>query len=75
MTLELQGKELCSFVQPMIQKGHYYAVGYQKSYYFGRALGDPMGFSSTLHFSTQATLMEQGTLIGQGMTTPIILIN
>ena len=43
MILELHEKELHSFAQPPIQEDHYYAVEYQKSYYFGRALGRPDG--------------------------------
>lgn len=47
MILELHEQELRSFTQPStcIQANQYYAIEYQKSYYFGRALGSPDGNS------------------------------
>ncbi|KAK3740849.1 hypothetical protein QZH41_008815, partial [Actinostola sp. cb2023] len=39
MILELHEKELHSFTRPFVQQDRYYAVEYQKTYYFGRALG------------------------------------
>ncbi|KAK3742383.1 hypothetical protein QZH41_002602 [Actinostola sp. cb2023] len=46
MILELHEKELHSFTRPFVQQDRYYAVEYQKTYYFGRALGsyDGAGF-------------------------------
>lgn len=38
MIVELHEQELQSFTEPSIQRGAYYAVEYQKTYYFGRAL-------------------------------------
>lgn len=43
MIVELHEQELQSFTEPSIQEGAYYAVEYQKTYYFGRALGCPDG--------------------------------
>ena len=43
MILELHQQELQSFIEPSVQKNAYYAVEYQKAYYFGRALGSPDG--------------------------------
>lgn len=43
MIVELHEQELQSFTEPSIQEGAYYAVEYQKTYYFGRALGSPDG--------------------------------
>ena len=45
MILELHEQELSSFTPPSIQANQYYAVEYQRSYYFGRALGSPDGDS------------------------------
>ncbi|KAK3746671.1 hypothetical protein QZH41_007951 [Actinostola sp. cb2023] len=46
MILELHEKELHSFTRPFVQQDRYYAVEYQKTYYFGRVLGsyDGAGF-------------------------------
>ena len=41
--VELHEQELQSFTEPSIQEGAYYAVEYQETYYFGRALGRPDG--------------------------------
>ena len=41
--VELHEQELQSFTEPSIQEGAYYAVEYQKTYYFGQALGCPDG--------------------------------
>ena len=38
MIVELHEQELQSFTESSIQEGAYYAVEYQKTYYFGRAL-------------------------------------
>lgn len=38
MILELHEKEVLCFDGPAITEGQYYAVEYQKSFYFGRAL-------------------------------------
>ena len=43
MIVELHEQELQSFTEPSIQEDKYYAVEYQKTYHFGRALGSPDG--------------------------------
>lgn len=43
MIVELHQQELQSFTEPSVQTNAYYAVEYQKAYYFGRALGSPDG--------------------------------
>lgn len=45
MILELQEQELSNFTVPSVQANQYYAVEYNKSWYFGRALGSPDGNS------------------------------
>lgn len=43
MIIELHEQELDTFTESSIQDNKYYAVEYQKAYYFGRALGSPDG--------------------------------
>lgn len=45
MILELQEQELSNFTVPSVQANQYYAVEYNKSWYFGHALGSPDGNS------------------------------
>ena len=45
MILELHEQELSNFTLPSIQANQCYAVEYDKSWYFGRALGSPDGNS------------------------------
>ena len=60
MIVELHEQELQSFTEPSIQEGAYYAVEYQKTYYFGRGLGNFRFLHSTLQ-------VEQKCSTGQDM--------
>ena len=50
MLLELHNKAMYDFTEASPQVGLYYAVEYGKSYYIGRALGNPSGDSCRTTF-------------------------
>ena len=62
MIVELHDQKLQSFTEPSIQKDAYYAVEYQKAYYFGRALGSPDG-SSLIDFKFLHSTVSSGAKV------------
>ena len=65
MIVELHEQELQSFTEPSIQEGTYYAVEYQRTYYFSQAPGCPDGSFNNFKFYTQPLQVEQKCSTGR----------